>query len=112
MEPRLKSEIWAKALVRRWQAQFVPVMVCNRGDSDAGAILVKVNRFKEGCRVYSQTRTTEGDRAWLSATGAAPVDERAADDYIQRQMRYDPDVWVLEVEDQAGIFSFDDPVIG
>jgi hypothetical protein len=112
MEARLKSEIWAKALVRRWQAQFVPVMVCNRGDSDAGAILVKVNRFDAGCRVYSQTRTAEGERAWLSATGADVVEEKAADEYIARQMRYDPDVWVLEVEDRAGIFSLDEPVIG
>jgi hypothetical protein len=112
MEARLKSEIWAKALVRRWQAQFVPVMVCNRGDSDAGAILVKVNRFADGCRVYSQTRDPDGNRAWMKATGAEPVDEKAADDYIARQMRFDPDIWVLEVEDNAGIFEFDEPVIG
>ena len=39
------------------------------------------------------------------------VDEKAADDYIARQLRYDPDVWVLEVEDTAGVFELDDPVV-
>ena len=111
MEARLKSEIWIKALIRRWQGQFVPVMVCHRGDTDAGSILLKLNRFSRGCRVFSQTRTVDGARAWLSATGPEVVDEKAADDYIARQLRYDPDVWVLEVEDTAAVFELDDPVV-
>ena len=101
MEARLKSEIWIKALIRRWQGQFVPVMVCHRGDTDAGSILLKLNRFS----------TVDGARAWLSATGPEVVDEKAADDYIARQLRYDPDVWVLEVEDTAAVFELDDPVV-
>jgi hypothetical protein len=43
-------------------------------------------------------RFGEGDLAWLRATGAAPVDQETADTYIARQVKYDPDLWVIEFE--------------
>ena len=74
-----------------------PGVVLRRGDPDAGGVLV-VLRGREGLCVLSQTRTQDGAGAWLRATGAVPVDQAAADDYVARQVRYDPDIWVLEFE--------------
>ena len=96
-EPRLKSGIWVKMALRMGDLDGRPGMVLRRGDPDAGGVLV-VLRGREGLCVLSQMRTPDGARAWIRATGAVPVEQAAADDYVARQVRYDPDVWVLEFD--------------
>lgn len=102
MEPRLKTSLVVQAALRLSSQQSIPMVVARRGDGDAGAILVKINRLEQGCTVLAQTRTPEGELAWLRATGEQPVEEAAADAYIARQVKRDPDLWVIEVEDRAG----------
>ena len=68
-----------------------------KGDADSGGVLV-VLRGREGLVVLSQMRAADGALAWMRATGAAPVDQAAADAYVARQVRFDPDIWVLEFE--------------
>jgi hypothetical protein len=96
-EPRLKAGIWVKMALRMADLDGRPGVVLRRGDPDAGGVLV-VLRGRDGLCVLSQIRTQDGERAWLRATGAAPVDQAAADDYVARQVRRDPDIWVLEFD--------------
>ena len=98
MEPRLKSGIWIKALVRRCDLAAVPIAVLARGDADAGAILLKFNGGANGFSVLTQARGRDGELLWMRATGPDPVAEAAADSYIARQRQRDPDIWVAEIE--------------
>lgn len=111
MEPRLKTEIVVQAALRTSSLNAIPMMVVRRGDSDAGAILLKINRLDLGCIVLAQTRTPQGELAWLRATGDEPVEEAVADAYIARQVSRDPDIWVIEVEDRAGRPIFDGRIL-
>ncbi|MDA8050711.1 MAG: DUF1491 family protein [Rhodospirillales bacterium] len=94
-EPRLKTEIWVSAALRRGDAVGRPGVMLQRGDRDSGGVLI-VLRSSTGLSVLSQVRTAEGAPAWLRATGPEPVDETTADAYLARQMRRDPDLWVIE----------------
>ena len=96
-EARVKAELWVRAMLRRGNATGRYGAVLRRGDADAGGILV-VLRGREGLVVLAQARTGDGAAAWLRGTGAAAVDQAAADAYIARQVRIDPDLWVLEFE--------------
>ncbi len=110
MRPRLTAEIWVKAHIRRLATVDIPAFVARRGDNTAGAVLVKVNRLEAGCTVLSPANRGDGERFWLRATGAEPVPEAEAEAYIARQLRRDPDIWVLEIEDRDGRHLLDEPV--
>lgn len=81
------------------------------GDADAGAVLIKVNRFGAGCWVYSQVRDEAGQLAWLVGSGADGASEADADDYIRRQQQYDADLWVVEIEDPKATYEIDEPML-
>jgi hypothetical protein len=109
MEPRLKSGIWVKALIRHCDLMAVGVVVAARGDSDAGAILLKLNGRDAGCAVLTQTRRPDGTLVWLRATG--PVPEAEADGYIARQRGRDPDLWVVEIDSGSADSVLDGPIL-
>jgi GMP synthase (glutamine-hydrolysing) len=111
MEPRLKTRIQVMAAVRLCSRYAIPIAIARRGDEDAGTILIKLNRREHGFTVLAQARTPQGEPAWLRATGEAPVDEPTADAYIARQVKRDPDVWVVEIEDREARPIFAGPVL-
>ncbi|MBI3516706.1 MAG: DUF1491 family protein [Proteobacteria bacterium] len=110
-EDRLKAELWLKAQIRLCDRDGIPATIVRRGDPTGGAILIKVNRYDAGCRVYTQVRDRDANPAWLCATGADPVAEADADAYIQRQVQRDYDLWVLEIEDPKARWALRERVI-
>ncbi len=96
-DPRIKAGIWVSMALRMGNADGRFGAVLRKGDADAGGVLVVLRHDKE-ISVLSQVRSGEGDLAWMRATGPAPVDQDAADAYIARQVKFDPDLWVIEFE--------------
>jgi hypothetical protein len=96
-EPRVKTGIWVGMALRMGNAGGCYGVVLRKGDADAGGVLV-VLRGRQGLAVLTQVRTAEGTPAWMLGTGAAPVDQAAADAYVARQVKYDTDLWVLEFD--------------
>jgi hypothetical protein len=107
MDDRLPTETWVKAHLRRCHAEAIPVVVLHKGDRTGGTVLLKVLMREAGCRVLSQMRDMEGRMGWLSALGETPVEETAADAYIERAVARDPDLWVIEVESRDGSHPFE-----
>lgn len=97
MEPRVKAGIWVQMAMRLSDISGRPAVIIRKGDPDSGGILCLL-RGREGILVLSQVRDAEGRPAWLRATGEAPVDDAAADAYVARQVKRDPDLWVVEFE--------------
>ncbi len=110
-QPRLKTALVIKAALRMSTLNAIPMMVVRHGDDDAGAIIIKLNRLDAGCTILTQTRTAAGELGWFKATGEAPVAEADADAYVARQVKRDPDLWVVEIEDRAGRSFFDGRIL-
>jgi hypothetical protein len=97
MEPRVKAGIWVSMALRLADIAGRSGAVLRKGDPDSGGILC-VLRGRDGLLVLSQVRDAEGRPAWLRGSGATPVDDATADAYVERQVRRDPDLWVVEFD--------------
>ena len=97
MEARVKAGIWVSMALRLADMAGRSGVVLRRGDPDSGGILC-VLRGRDGLVVLSQVRDAEGRPAWLRGSGAAPLDQAATDAYVDRQLKRDPDLWVLEFD--------------
>ena len=109
-EPRVKAGIWVQMALRLGAADGRPGMLLHRGDADAGGVLVLL-RGRMGVVILSQTRDAQGRPAWLRAAGADPVDDARADAYVEKQLRFDPDLWVVEFEAPDYLPPFEGTII-
>lgn len=99
-EPRLATWIWVSAYLARLQQANIPAYVTARGDPTAGAVLVKCALLDGTARLYGREWDFDSDsRPWrVLVQGAEPEVDQAAG----RQRRFDPDLWVVEIESRDG----------
>ena len=110
MTPRLKAGIFVRALIRRAEVAGAAAYVAKKGAEEAGAVLIKIARLDGTCTVLSQARRGEGELVWLKPL-CDSADEAAASAYFERQVKYDPDLWIVEIEDRQGRTFVDEPVV-
>jgi hypothetical protein len=97
----LSTDIWVGALIRRAEKEGAFAVVARKGDPRAGAVLVKVlNRGAGGVRLYSLATRLDGEQVWMQP--ARSEAEADLDRYVERALRVDPDLWVVEIEDRQG----------
>jgi hypothetical protein len=108
--PRLKTEIWFQAQLRLCDRKGIPVMVLRRGDRDAGSVVLKLLARDGMLTLYAQTRRMDGERAWRRVPLPEPGGEAAAEAYVAREVKRDPDLWVVEIEDRDGTYELDAPL--
>ena len=96
MSVRIASAVWVQAFLRRCDLAAVPVYVVRRGDANAGTIWLKIVNATATISVLQVSRDDD------TFTMHKVVDETDADHYLARQEIYDPDLWIIEVDDRAG----------
>ncbi len=106
---RLKSGIWVAAYLRRCQIEGAFAAVRRRGAEEAGAIFIIVNRLDGTASLYGPAPQSVFDEErpaerMFSAVlgGSQPVPEADIEARLSREIRFDPDVWIVEIEDRAG----------
>jgi hypothetical protein len=83
--------------------------VIRKGDARAGAVLIKVLNRPEGtARLYAEATRGDGERVWMRP--ALSDQEPDLDSYVERAIRIDPDVWVVEIDDRQGRHFLTEPV--
>jgi len=104
---RLASGVWVSAYLARLQAEGIPVYVVARGDDTAGAVLVKLTTLDgKAIALNRVVDLATGLRRWDVLVEG---DEAEVDATIRRQRGFDPDLWVIEVEDARGRHMLDEP---
>ncbi|MEL7177891.1 MAG: DUF1491 family protein [Pseudomonadota bacterium] len=85
----------------------IPVMVVAKGDATAGAVLIKLNTLDGQATLYHRSfNLMTGARVWDVLVSGT---EAEVDGSISKQRSFDPDLWVIEVEDREGRHLLDDP---
>src|SRR5262249_38757324 len=114
---RLKSGIWVSAYIRRCQIEGAQAVLRRRGAEEAGAIFIKVSKLDGTAEVFAPAPQSSfdearpSDRAFIRPLKTQPATEADAEAYLSRQIKFDSDIWIVEVEDRAGQNFLDTVVI-
>jgi hypothetical protein len=105
---RLKSAIWVAAYIRRCAIEGAFAVLRRRGAEEAGAIFIKIDHLDGTGELFGpapQTTFEEAHpvgRAFTHSLKSQPAALADIEARLAREIRFDPDVWIVEVEDRAG----------
>jgi hypothetical protein len=105
---RLKSGIWVAAYLRRCAIEGAYGVVRRRGAEEAGAVFIKIDRLDGTAELFGpapqatfdEARPT--DRAFIACLKSRPAADVEVETYLAQQIRFDPDLWIIEIEDPSG----------
>ncbi len=104
---RLKSSIWVAAYLRRCQTEGIYGAVRRRGAEEAGAVFVKLALLDGNAMLYAPAPQAVYDDSRpiervFAPSSSEPVAEQAVEERLAKEVRFDPDAWIVEIEDKAG----------
>jgi hypothetical protein len=102
---RLRADFWVSAYLRRCAVEGVDAVLRRRGAAEAGAIFVKVDHLDGTASLYgpapqSLVEAARSDRTFAPVVTAVPPFE--VEERMRREMRFDPDVWLVEIDSREG----------
>jgi hypothetical protein len=103
---RLATGLWVSAYLTRLSLEGIHAHVVRKGEPTAGAVAVKVAFMDGRASYYTRSYGADGKSGWRPDMDRAPEPE--VDAALARQRSYDPDLWVIEVEDPRGRHLLDD----
>lgn len=107
MATRLSTHVWIGAYLTRLRLNDIPAFVVAKGDETAGAVLVKLNRLDGTATAYQREfNLLEDTRMWAVLCEG---EERDVDAQLRKQREFDPDLWIIEVEDRQGRSLLEQP---
>jgi hypothetical protein len=104
---RLKTAIWAAAYLRRCQGAGIFGAIRRRGAEEAGAVFVKIALMDGNALLFAPAPQSTYDdsrpieRIFVQSP-PQPVDEQAVEARLAKEISFDPDVWIIEIEDREG----------
>ena len=105
---RLSSDSWISSYRQHLQLEGIPVYILKKGNSVAGSILIKVSMSGDLAKVYHNVLDAKGDSNWdvLIEGNHEEIDKS-----LERQISFDSDLWLLEVEEKEGKCLLDKPFL-
>ncbi|NDA47234.1 MAG: DUF1491 family protein [Alphaproteobacteria bacterium] len=103
----LRADIFVAAYLRRCSSEGAFAALRRRGAAEAGAIFVKVDRLDGQAALYGPAPQSElaergVDRVWRRMHDQPWIDPLQVEERIGKEIKFDPDLWLIEVEDRQG----------
>ena len=104
---RLKTSLWVAAYLRRCQTAGVFGAVRRRGADEGGAIFVKIALMDGTAQLYATAPQSlyDEDRPserFFVPMSPQPIAESEVEERLAKELRFDPDAWIVETEDKEG----------
>ena len=112
---RVTSSLWVSALIRRAEAAGAFAMVVHRGAAEAGAIFIIGNNLSADAGAAAAAakfvlygpapQSDYGEEGVSQRQFECLLETATSDDIaekIARERSFDPDIWVIEIEDREG----------
>ena len=99
---RLRSDFWVSAYIRQCMTQGKAAMLVRRGAAEAGAIFVRLDHLDGRVTLYGPALQSLADDGIRRFRMVAEDDPLAINDRIERELKFDSDLWVVDVEDRQG----------
>ncbi|MDC7676199.1 DUF1491 family protein [Asticcacaulis machinosus] len=96
----LSTDFWVGALLRRIEQGGGFGYIAQKGDAKAGGVIIKVINLMTRQGYLLREAQTQDGAVWMRPIKTD--DELEIDNYLQKQMKFDPDLWVVEIEDREG----------
>jgi len=93
--------------MRRAETEGAVAMLRRRGAAEAGALFIKLDRLDGRAAVYGPAPQSEEmpegvDRLFSRVHANDWVDPAEAEARLKREIMFDPDLWIVEIEDRDG----------
>ena len=104
----LRADIFVSAYLRRCGVEGAFAALRRRCSPEAGAIFVKLDRLDGRAALYGPAPQTELadrqgiDRLWIRLHKDEWIDPADAEARMTKEISFDPDLWLIEVEDAKG----------
>jgi len=103
---RVTAGLWVAAYIRRVFVEGAFAAVMRRGAEEAGAIFVVVDWLDGTVDLYGPAPQTAFDDSRptdrLFSRIGTRIDRLAMQERLASEIKFDPDVWVVETEDREG----------
>jgi len=103
---RVTSALWVGAYVRRCFREGATPAIVKRGAEEAGAIFVIADRLTGNADLYAPAPQSAFDEAHPSDRRfqlvAGDVSMADINARLEREKKFDPDIWIIAVEDREG----------
>jgi hypothetical protein len=98
MDARLPAHLEISGLIREVGASGGFATVIEKGERDAGTILVICCENGTNCRLYERMPQLDGSRKWTLSKVQDIDNPQEFSDYCARRTRQDSDIWIVELD--------------
>lgn len=110
---RLTSAMWFAVFMRKETARGAFVTVVKSGAQQAGALFVietlgagLSNLYSPAPQVFFESASNDDDDRMFERV-LSGVEQSEIDAYLEKQSRFDPDLWIIETEAGKGSISLE-----